>query len=288
VRRLLATLNPTDRIFTVFIVILTLYGIFTGHDLQRIALITGGNFLILASILFLVNSKSRKENKWLNLLYIFYPILLNIWIYPRACELRFGLFPLDFDPALLKLELLVFSREWYRIFPEILGTFGMEFFHGIYFFYYLALVIFPWMVLKKQRQRVLVYVYTLTVTMAIHHTFIMLFPSSGPVFLRAESMPDGYIFIPIMNWIYFNFDAGGGAFPSLHVAATMILYFFSIQFFPKARIPVTLFILGILISTVAGSFHYSIDVLAGIITGTLCFLLIPGTYNKFIPENINA
>lgn len=280
--RLLTKLNPADRVVLVFTVFQTVYGLLTGSDSGRIAFIAGGNFIIFAAVLLIVYFHDRSNGYFLSVLHRFYPILLNIWFYPRSCELRFGIFSDSFDPFLVRLDQLLFRQDWSRLLPETMNTGFLEFFHAVYFLYYLALVILPWTVLKKHSYHVAVYVYTLTVTMAVHHVFIMLFPASGPVYLRGELLPEGWIFIPAMNWIYQNLDSGGGAFPSLHVAAAMVLFYFSRNFFPRLQPVMALFTLSVLVSTVADAFHYPVDVTAGIVTGTLFYLFIPGTYNRLL------
>lgn len=280
-KRLLAALNAADRVVLIFCAVQTVLGFVSGNEFSEIALLLVGNLVIAAFVLLIAYRQSENYSRGWSIIHLFYPIALNIWFYPRSCEFRFGLFKQDLDPLLVQLDGFFFANDWHRILPEMTHTGFLEYFHGIYFLYYLALIIFPWIVLKEQNRRVRTYVYTLTMTMAIHHIFIMLFPATGPVGLRAELMPEGWLFIPIMNWIYGNLDAGGGgAFPSLHVAASMILYYFSLSFFPRQHLFLSLFAISVIISTIAGSFHYSIDALAGIVTGTLAFIFIPDTYRK--------
>ncbi|NQV36983.1 MAG: phosphatase PAP2 family protein [Candidatus Marinimicrobia bacterium] len=202
----------------------------------------------------------------------FYPIALMGLLYPQACELRFLFSPQEFDPILLRWEINLFGAEWYRVFSQ-LPVIILEFFHGIYFFYYIALFLFASLAWRSKPTLVSQYIFTLTLSSLLHHFIIISFPASGPVPLRAELMPDGFLFIPIMDWIYANADKGGGAFPSLHVASTIILSKFAIRFNSNHRIFVFGLALGIILSTIVGSFHYAIDGLAGIITGWLAYHL---------------
>ena len=258
--------------------ILSAYGLINNTNFTDIALLLGGNCLIICFVFFTALKNRQNPSKLGEFIYLLYPIALNIWFYPQACKFRFGFFENDLDWLVLKLESLLFKTDWFIVLPQTLSVFWMEFFHGIYFMYYLAIFIFPWMLLKDHKQSATLFIYTITLTMALHHVFIMIFPSSGPVHLRADLIPEGWLFIPVMNFIYGSLDAGGGgAFPSIHVAAAVVLCLFASSFFPKYRFLIVLFTLGILASTIVGAFHYASDVIAGIITGTISFILIPST-----------
>ena len=81
-----------------------------------------------------------------------------------------------------------------------------------------------------------------------------------------------------MNFIY-SFDQGGGSFPSLHCAAAVVVTTFGARLFPKWRIPLFLFLIAVLLSTVICAFHYPIDTLIGTITGLLCVQFVPKLYH---------
>ena len=59
--------------------------------------------------------------------------------------------------------------------------------------------------------------------------------------------------MPLMNFIY-SYDQGGGSFPSLHCAATAVVTTFGASLFPQWRIPLLLFLIAILLSTVIFAF----------------------------------
>lgn len=220
-------------------------------------------FLIFMLLFINKRYKQRTIQFWVT----FYPIALFIWLYPQACLLRHSFFTTDFDPLLLSIEKSVFILEWYQVLPSVLPEWVTEMFHGIYFSYYIGLVLFAIIAWKKRNPYVLEYVFVLSFTMIIHQWFLILFPASGPVPLREINIPDGLIFIPIMNWLYSTFDNGGGAFPSLHVAAAYVMMRYSIQFFPGKNLWFIVYFILISLSTVLCSFHYGVDVLVGAITG---------------------
>ncbi len=228
------------------------------------------NIIIVAFIIGFTLYHVR--TKKLQIIFTFFPIALTGFLYAQACALRLLLFPSEIDPLLHKWEIALFGTEWYRVFAS-LPVFILELFHGFYFFYYIALFLFAALAWKAKPQLVTQYIFVLVFSSCLHNIALLLFPASGPVYLRESTMPDGFVFIPIMNWIYTNLDQGGGAFPSQHAASTMILSLFAQRLNPGNRRIIVVLALGILLSTVVGSFHYAVDVLAGILTGSLAYIL---------------
>jgi len=131
----------------------------------------------------------------------------------------------------------------------------------------------------RQEPLVHEYLFVLLMAMLIQNWVVILFPAAGPVPLRSEVIPQGVFFIPIMNWIYRNLDNGGGAFPSLHSSAALIAAWYATRFFPAWKFPLLLFLGLVLLATVAGSFHYPIDTLGGLVTGTVALLFLPKLYH---------
>lgn len=236
----------------------------------------------LFTLILIINKANRQTHHPLwNFLSIFYPIIYFIILYPQACAIRNAFFPMDFDPFLVSVETSVFILEWYRVFPAFLPVFVMEMFHGIYLSYYIALALFAIIAWKNNNPLVTEYLFVLSFTMIVHQALLILIPASGPVFLRGETMPEGFIFIPAMNWIYSTFDRGGGAFPSLHVAAALVMVHYANRFFIKRYYLLHIYFILISVSTVICSFHYTIDVVIGFITGWISLLIGSTIYSYF-------
>lgn len=117
--------------------------------------------------------------------------------------------------------------------------------------------------------------------MFVHQWIFIFIPASGPVFLRGETMPEGFVFIPAMNWLYSTFDRGGGAFPSLHVAGAFVMVHYANRFFTKRYYSLNIYFVLISASTVICSFHYAIDVIAGAVTGWISLLIGSRIYSYF-------
>jgi hypothetical protein len=135
--------------------------------------------------------------------------------------------------------------------------------------------------LLKKYHRVYEMIFTLTLMMFAHYLFFIFFPADGPISDREFLFPNKVHFIFIMDWIYRFSEQGGGAFPSTHVAASIIVFLYSYKFFKNLRWLLVIFCTGIVLSTVYCSYHYAIDLVAGIITGILFYFISKKIYAIF-------
>jgi len=271
-------LRPVDWLFLIYLVSIIILAFFHVHAffLQLGFIVSFGTLILLIRLA----CHFFNHRIW-SFFAQFYPVFFFIWLYPQACALRYSFFSADFDPWLLSLEKSLFVLEWYRIIPVVFPMWAMEIVHGIYFSYYIALAVFAIISWTKHRRLVSEYIFVLSFTMILHQWMLILFPASGPVYLRSTIMPEGVLFIPAMNWIYTTLDQGGGAFPSLHVAAAFVMTRYSIRFFPKKQWVLILYFILIAFSTIAGSYHYAIDIVAGVITGWISLQIGAYIYSYF-------
>lgn len=193
-----------------------------------------------------------------------------------------GLIFFDFDssldPALIKIEQAIFgmqpSLEWSRVWPWAWFHELMEF---AYFSYYFLAVSFLVLAFKAQGladdQRwdaVRSFIRDLSTTMLICYMMYTLFPAWGPKYFKAGYVDvGGWIFTDIMRYIHDNGALLGAAFPSSHVAASMVPWWYTWKLFPRHRWWMTTIFVLLCMSTVYNRYHYVVDVFAGLILGWL-------------------
>lgn len=245
------------------------------------------NVILSVIIFYLISVTKNTRSRFLQWLHDFYPIILIGWLYPLTCSLRYTFFKHSFDSWLNQWELWLFHNEGYRVIPARLAPGWMELFHGIYFSYYVGIILFAWLAYRSQPEQVRRYVFSLLLANVVIGWILILFPTEGPVSLRPNIVPDGAVFIPIMNWIYQNLDMGGGAFPSLHAAAAVVMTLYNNTFFPRWRWLFLLYLLLILAAAVICSFHYVVDIFAGAFIGILLTVCSPWFFNKLSLKNPN-
>jgi len=182
------------------------------------------------------------------------------------------------DPALIRLEEWIFglqpSLEWSRAWPWPWFHELMEF---AYFTYYFLSASFLVLVFRsrsledsKRWETVRAFVRDLSLTMLICYTMYTLFPAWGPKYFKAGYVAvDGWIFTGIMRHIHENGALLGAAFPSSHVAASMVPWWHTWVNFPRHRWWMTTIFVLLCMSTVYNRYHYVVDVFAGLILGAL-------------------
>jgi membrane-associated phospholipid phosphatase len=144
--------------------------------------------------------------------------------------------------------------------------------HLAYASYYL-LVYLPPVILYARGRRgdYATTLLALTVVYALCFAAYLFFPVDGPRFLVGPAAaPDG----PIRAFVLQLLEAGssrGTAFPSSHVAASVVASLCALRVQRAVGIVVALLTVGLALATVYGGFHYAVDALAGAIVGVVAW-----------------
>jgi len=204
------------------------------------------------------------------------PVVALPWLYDAAGRLRHLVVARDLDPWIERWDAALFPGRWYLAGAR-LPVPAVELAHAVYFSYYLLLFV-PALVAERRgpgaRREVDRYLFTLTATLLAHYALNFALPVAGPLAARAAAMPEGALFLPLMDALYLAFDRGGLAFPSTHVAVAVVAGWFAARrFFPGRALLFVLWSAAVAASTVVCGYHYPIDVLAGLATGGLAVAL---------------
>jgi membrane-associated phospholipid phosphatase len=209
-------------------------------------------------------SAARWLHRWL-------PMIALPWLYAAAGELRRVIVGRDFDALVAGWDAALFPGEWYRVGARLPDV-ALELAHAAYASYYLLLFV-PALLAERRRPReVERYLFWVVATLLAHYALNFLFPVHGPS-AHGELAERGWLFVPAMNAVYLAFDRGGLAFPSTHVAASLLAAAFAARLFPRRRPLFALWFGLVAASTVVCGYHYPIDVPAGMATGGLAWAL---------------
>jgi membrane-associated phospholipid phosphatase len=182
------------------------------------------------------------------------------------------------DPSLIRLEEWIFgfqpSLEWSRAWPWPWFHELMEFAYFTYYFLSLTFLVLVFRAKNLGEQErweaVRAFVRDLSLTMLICYTMYTLFPAWGPKYFRVGYVDvGGWVFTDIMRHIHDNGALLGAAFPSSHVAASMVPWWHTWTNFPRHRWWMTTLFVLLCMSTVYNRYHYVVDVFAGLLLGTL-------------------
>jgi membrane-associated phospholipid phosphatase len=207
----------------------------------------------------------------------------------------------SFDPVLIDLEQWIFgmqpSIEWSRAWP---WPWLLELMEFAYFSYYafgfmgLALIWYGsgrsaarnWS-LSAQMIR------DLTAVMLSCYLWYIAFPVWGPKYfdyigvagnIASEGL-DGWIFTDIMRAIHEGGALHGAAFPSSHVAGSMVSWWWIWKCAPRHRWWLTTLWALLCLSIVYCRYHYVIDLVAGVAWGAL-IMRLTARYMPMAPEGL--
>ena len=149
-----------------------------------------------------------------------------------------------------------------------------ELLHAAYLSYYALIFVPPALLwLRGRRNAFSSTLLAITVVYALCFTVYVIFPVDGPRFLHgASGAPAG----PIRSLVMALLASGssrGTAFPSSHVAASVVASVCALRFQRPLGVVVALLTSGVCIGAVYGGYHYGVDIVAGLLTGGLSLAL---------------
>jgi membrane-associated phospholipid phosphatase len=274
-------LKSFDYIIILYTLLTGLYVGFNYNQIENTGHHLIWRFAILIFIYLLLNYNSN--HKIILFLRNFYPLLLLGFFYSETGFFNHLIFN-NFDPALVIMEEAIFGNQLSLEFSNTIPyKWFSELMHIGYFSYYLLTFGVPFLFYIKTPVRFEKSMFIIIMSFCIYYIIFIVFPSIGPQFyfpIEQIIVPDGFLFDKIMKIIIEIGEAETGAFPSSHVGMAVIFIILIAKYFKKL-LPVLIFLVVILIaSTVYIKAHYVVDILAGLVTGTLFYYISNITYNR--------
>ncbi|MBN2601148.1 MAG: phosphatase PAP2 family protein [Candidatus Marinimicrobia bacterium] len=265
---------PVDYLVLIFSALAAIISLIFYNILGQPLLFIFFDIGLFSLLYFLIVYEKRDFNTTGYWLHCWLPIISVAVFYTQATSYDNLIFKETFDPPLLYWDRNLFGNlSQMDSFPGNHLLFD-ELMHIFYFSYYMILFIPGMIMLSLRSPKAHELCFSLTLMLVVHFIFFILFPSDGPIANHSMIFKKGFISIPMMNFIYkIGGKQGGGAFPSTHVAVTVLIFLYSYSELKKYR-PLMIFIAtGITIATVYCSYHYTIDALAGLINGLLFYFI---------------
>lgn len=273
-------MRPIDKIFIGYFIILSFilairlpwYPYGKWYLLGHIVLI-----ILFYSFLALSN---KTKSKFVFFLRQWYPIIFFTFMYEEVGRLNHIIFPYFLDPFFVRLDEAIFgfqpSIEFQRRFS---CRFFAEYMYFSYFSYFLlAFIVALPIYLKKMYRQFSEAVFTVSLTFYFCYLFFIIFPVAGPRFYFPGAdinELNGFFFAKILKFVLDHAEIEGGAFPSSHVAVALQVLIFAYKYVKGIRIPLTIIVISLFVSTVYGRFHYAVDVIAGLGVGLLFYFIAP-------------
>jgi len=151
--------------------------------------------------------------------------------------------------------------------------------HFAYASYYLLVYLPPIaLYVTGKREAFVKTVLALTIVYGACFITYALFPVDGPRYLVGPAAaPDG----PVRDFVLALLERGssrGTAFPSSHVAASLVAALCALRYQRRVGLVVAPFAAALTVATVYGGFHYAVDALVGVILGGLAWIASTGLW----------
>lgn len=249
----------------------------------------------------IVSYVRQPQNRALDLLRHFYPVLLYTGFYRETEEVNRMFISGYLDPIFFRVEEWLFGLQPSLVFMEWLPyRWVSELFYTAYFSYYVMIAGVGFALFCRDRRQFFHYVSVVSFVFYVCYLVYVFVPVVGPRILYRDIpgfvmpvdvlptvIPDvpaavqaGLAF-QIMAKIYDTFEALGAAFPSSHVAVAIVTLWFSFRYLPRIWFAHLVMVVLLCVSTVYGRYHYVVDVFAGIATAAILLPLGNWLYLKF-------
>jgi membrane-associated phospholipid phosphatase len=243
------------------------------HNIPHPARYAALHLAIAATIAQLAKSAARSQNPALQFARNWYPLPLYIFFFEELQGLVHAIFPSWFDRWLIQ-----FDYHLAGVHPSVyLARYAtpalndaMQFAYMTYFLY---LVILP-AILYAQKNREAYWTVMTSTAIAHYSVYVIaiLFPIESPYFalasLHAAPLKGGAFTATIELIEHFG-RVHGAAFPSAHVAGSLVAILAARRYKPWLFWLCLPFFASMCVATVYGRYHYIADVLAGLAVGAV-------------------
>ncbi len=260
--------------------------------------------LLAIGIHLAIVTRSRRAEKFLELLRHFYPVLLYAFFFAETGWINRMFFSGYMDEPIVWFEQAVFHCQPSVSFMEKLPYLAVsEVFYAAYFSYYVMIAGVGFALFVRNRHQFFHYVSVMSFIFYVCYLAYIIFPIVGPpIFYKPidgftltpalqqlagggtpEAIRQG-LFYKLVTWLYEVFEAPGAAFPSSHVAISWCTTYFSFLYLPRIRYWHLAMTILLTLATVYCRYHYGVDVLAGGLTVALLVPLANRLYFSTVQE----
>jgi membrane-associated phospholipid phosphatase len=141
-----------------------------------------------------------------------------------------------------------------------------EFLHFCYLAYVVLIPVVAGYWYIRRRRAFHELIWLLAIVMLGSYLFFILFPVDSPYYRSEHLGPplEGHLFFTLVHAMSSRGGARGGAFPSAHVSGAVVVWLLARRHQPRLAGLLAPLILGLIVATVYGRFHYVLDTLAGV------------------------
>jgi membrane-associated phospholipid phosphatase len=279
-------LNLVDRLTLGYLALTGLLIAVTPHDIKRRGVLLAAHAGLALMVFFLARCRESKAKnpvaRTLVFLSHWYSIALAGFFFEEIHTLVHAVFPRWFDAPLIRLDYAMFGAHptvWFERHASYWLTEVMNFAYFSYWPLVPGVALALWLAERKRERRVQFETFTLSLCLAyfLCYAVFILFPVEGPYHTlrhlqQIHEMP-GWIFTAAVEWVEKHGRIRGGAFPSAHVAGSVVALVAAFRWSKKLGLALAPLVLGVMVSAVYGRYHYAADIWAGALVGAVgCWL----------------
>jgi membrane-associated phospholipid phosphatase len=260
-------LNAADRLTLAYLFFTTTLILICRQNIPQWAMLLPTHFVLIAVVFGLAYSRLRKV-RILATASHWYPTLLFLFFFEEIGLIVHAIFPGWFDEYLIKADYAVFGVHptvWIEQFSSYWLNEYMQLVYTSYFLLTIGLGAYLW--IRGRREEFSVFIASTCAAYYLCYVIFVFFPIESPYHtLRHLQQVEltGGPFTAFINLIEKHGRVHGGAFPSAHVAGSMVVLISAWRFVRRIGYWLTPLVLSICVATVYGRYHYVMDVFAGI------------------------
>jgi membrane-associated phospholipid phosphatase len=264
--------NAADRLTLAYLVFSTALIIVCRRNIPQWATLIAIHLGLIVMIVSLAYARKRSLPV-LGLLSHWYPTLIFLFFFEEVGLTVHAIFPGWFDEYLIKADYAAFGVHptvWLEGFSNYWLNEYMQLAYTSYFLLTIGLGAYLW--ISDRREDFAVFIASTCAAYYLCYVIFVLFPIESPHHtlrhLQRVELSGGP-FTAFINLIEKHGRVHGGAFPSAHVAGSVVALISAWRFARRAGYWLTPLVLSVCVATVYGRYHYVMDVFAGILMAVI-------------------
>lgn len=273
VSSVLSYFNVTDRLTLAYTFFVGLLLALSTNPIQKRGKLLAVHAGILLMVFAFAYFRRHPKTPILRFLSHWYPLGLSAFFFEEIHSIVHIIHERWFDTYLINFDYAMFGVHptiWFEQHISYGLTETMSFFYFTYWPLIPALALLLWLSDKEQFSS---YVFALCLSYCCCYLVFIFFPIEGPYHTLRQlqsinEMPGG-VFTHLVDLIEKHGRIHGGAFPSAHVAGSVVSTSAAFRYSRKLGMIVLILTLGVCAATVYGRYHYAVDIWGGISVAVL-------------------
>lgn len=262
----LAMLNLVDRLTLGYLAYSTALILICRSNIPRWQTLAPIHLGLMAMIAGLALARDRKI-RGLHTISYWYPTLLFLFFFEEIGLLVHAIFPGWFDEILIRADYALFGVHPTVWIEQYSSYWLNEYMQLVYTSYFLLTIGFGFALWRRGRRKEFeIFLASTCAAYFLCYVIFVWFPIESPYHTLRELQQvelAGGPFTAFINWLERHGRVHGGAFPSAHVAGSVVTLISACRFEKRSAVWVTPLVLSICLATVYGRYHYAMDVFAG-------------------------